>query len=135
MGHDYTTSKKIALKTISILGVITIVEVLFALTGKGYVIPGFHVPHWIMGLVMITMSLVKAYLIIYEFMHMKYEVPGLVKSVLLPIFLLVWAIIAFLYEGRDWHYRRALIENKNKEVKAEEASEVGLIYEIPNSEF
>ena len=37
---------------------------------------------------MIIMSIVKAYLIIFEFMHMKYEIPGLVKSVLLPTLLL-----------------------------------------------
>jgi len=46
---------------------------------------------------------------------MKYEVPGLVKSVLLPVFLLVWAVIAFAWEGSDWNKRRTLIKDKNKE--------------------
>ena len=92
MGHSYEKSKKIAFKTINILGVITIVEVLFALAGKGYIIEGVEVSTWIMALVMIVLSLTKAYLIVYEFMHMKYEVPALVKTVLsstrmsLPVF-------------------------------------------------
>ena len=38
MAHDYTGAKKIALKTIIILAVVTVVEVLVALTGKGYII-------------------------------------------------------------------------------------------------
>jgi cytochrome c oxidase subunit IV len=116
MAHiSYDESKRLATKTIIILAFITIGEVLFALMGKGYLIEGVHFPGWITGGVMIAMSIVKAYLIIYEFMHMKYEVPGLVKSVLLPTLLLVWAIIAFSYEGNDWQARRDLIKNKNLE--------------------
>ncbi|HRD09261.1 MAG: cytochrome C oxidase subunit IV family protein [Saprospiraceae bacterium] len=111
MGHSYTESKKIATKTISILAVITIAEVIFALTGKGYIINGFHMPHWLVGGVMIVMSVVKAYLIIYEFMHMKYEVPALVKTVLIPTLLLVWAIIAFTYEGSYWQNARSKTHN------------------------
>lgn len=115
MSHlTYEQSKGIATKTILILAVITVCEVLFALLGKGYIIEGFHLPHFLMGGVMIIMSVVKAYLIIYEFMHMKYEVPGLVKSVLLPTVLLVWAVIAFLYEGEYWNKSRASVKNDVK---------------------
>ncbi len=116
MGHmTHEQSVKSATKWIIVLAVITISEVLFALLGKGYIIEGLHFPVWIMALVMIVMSIVKAYLIVYEFMHMKYEVPGMVKSVLLPTLLLVWAVIAFFWEGADWNKRRTLIDNKNKE--------------------
>lgn len=135
MAHDYETSKKVAVKIISILAIITIVEVGFALLGKGYIFEGFHVSVWIMGGVMILFSAVKAYLIIYEFMHMKYEVPGLVKSVLLPMFLLVWGVIAFLYEGSDWNSRRQLINNKNSEEIANQPQTTGMIYEIKKSEI
>ena len=126
MGHDYNQSKKIANKTIGILAIITISEVLFALIGKGYIIDGVHFPHVLIAGVMILMSIVKAYLIVYEFMHMKYEVTGLVRSVLLPLFLLVWAIIAFLYEGKYWETSRAGINEKNSIVID---SPTGMIYE------
>ncbi len=112
MSHlTYDQSKTIATKTITILAVITVFEVLFALLGKGYLVEGFHIAHWITGGVMIILSIVKAYLIVYEFMHMKYEVPGLVKTVLLPTLLLVWAIIAFLAEGDYWNNSRARVKN------------------------
>jgi len=116
MGHmTHEESVKNATKWIIVLALITISEVIFALLGKGYIIDGVHFPVIVMALVMIIMSLVKAYLIVYEFMHMKYEVPGLVKSVLLPTLLLVWAVIAFFWEGADWNKRRSLIDYKNKE--------------------
>ncbi len=118
MGHlTYEESKSKALRIIIILGVITIVEVLFALLGKGYLISGVEFPISIMAIAMIVMSLVKAYFIVYEFMHMKYEVPGLVKSVLLPTLLLVWAIIAFFYEGNGWNKSRANLIKKYKGIE------------------
>ena len=111
---DYTGAKKIALKTIIILAVVTVVEVLVALTGKGYIIEGLHAPKLIMNTVMIGMSLYKAYLIVFEFMHMKYEAKGLMLSVMLPVCLLIWAIIAFLYEGDAWKGNRQTVQERSK---------------------
>jgi cytochrome c oxidase subunit IV len=118
MSHDYTGAKKIALKTIIILAVVTVIEVMIALTGKGYIIEGYHAPKVIMNTLMIGMSLYKAYLIVFEFMHMKYEARGLMLSVLLPVCLLIWAIIAFLYEGNAWKGNRVRVQELSKmEVK------------------
>jgi cytochrome c oxidase subunit IV len=114
MGHDYTGAKKIALKTIIILAVVTVVEVLIALTGKGYIVEGYHAPKLLMNSLMIAMSLYKAYLIVFEFMHMKYEAKGLMLSVLLPIGLLIWAVIAFLYEGDAWKNNRKVVLDRDK---------------------
>jgi cytochrome c oxidase subunit 4 len=121
MSHlTYDQSKQIANKTIVILAIITIFEVIMALLGKGYLIAGFTLPHVLIGGLMIILSIVKAYLIIYEFMHMKYEVPGLVKTVLLPTLLLVWAVIAFLAEGNYWNNSRIKVKNPvNIEASAE----------------
>ena len=126
MAQDYNKSKKIVLNTILLLGGITVAEVFFALLGKGYVIEGLHWPTWLMGILMIVLSMTKAVYIVFEFMHMKYELPGLAKTVLLPTCLLVWGVIAFLYEGNDWGDRRDLIENKDNE----KVEDVGLIYKF-----
>lgn len=140
MGHSYEKSKKIALSTILILAAITIFEVLFALTGKGHMFGGsLMMPGYIIALVMIVLSLTKAYLIVYEFMHMKYEVPGLVRSVLLPTLLLIWAIIAFFYEGNDWQKRRDLIIQKNNEKVQtrqydQKSEQTGMIKELKREE-
>jgi len=123
--HTYEESKGIALKTIKILGVVTVLEVIIALTGKGYLIPGWvpyesslggiPVGRTIMYLAMASLSIYKAILVIFEFMHMKYEVKGLMRSVLLPTALLIWAIIAFFMEGNYWKHSRASIQDKNME--------------------
>jgi cytochrome c oxidase subunit IV len=116
MAHlTYEESKSRAVKIITILGIITILEVVIALFAKGHINENISAPIWITVIVMITLSLYKAYLIVYEFMHMKYEVPDLVKTVLIPTVLLVWAVIAFFWEGNDWQRRRDLIQNKNAE--------------------
>jgi cytochrome c oxidase subunit IV len=128
MGHlTYEESKKSATKIIIILGIITIGEVLFALLGKGYLKEGIEFHPVLLGGVMIIMSIVKAYLIIFEFMHMKYEVPGLVKSVLLPTLLLVWGAVAFTWEGSYWNYSRDQIKTSNEESAKE--VKIGSIYD------
>jgi cytochrome c oxidase subunit IV len=113
MGHlSYDEGKKVVFKGLILLGVITLIEVFIALLGKGYIVEGFHLPVWLMYFSMISLSLYKAYFIVYEFMHMKYEAPGLVKSVLLPTLLLIWAVIAFFSEGRFWKRERAFVNDR-----------------------
>lgn len=124
---SYEEGKKVVYKGLVLLAVITVIEVLIALLGKGYIIEGFHLPWYIMYLAMISLSLYKAYFIIYEFMHMKYEVPGLVRTVLLPTVLLIWAIIAFFHEGNAWGEARSQIADKGSE-------QVEGIPAIPNKE-
>ena len=106
-------AKKLVFKGLILLGVITIVEVLIALLGNGHLIEGFTITKWIMYPLMIGMSLYKAYFIVYEFMHMRYEVKGLVYSVLLPTLLLVWAVIAFFNEGGNWKHNREVVKQRS----------------------
>jgi len=114
---SYEASKSIALKTILVLAGVTVLEVLIALIGKGYIggmdLTVSFIGAAIMGLVMIALSAYKAITIIFEFMHMKYEIKGMAMSVLLPTLLLVWAIIAFLYEGNWWNDLRQKINQRN----------------------
>lgn len=110
---DIAAAKKVVFKGLILLGVITLIEVLIALVGNGHIIEGFHLPKWLMYPAMIGLSAYKAYFIIFEFMHMRYEVSGLMRSVLLPTALLIWAVIAFLQEGNSWKERRAQVSNWN----------------------
>ncbi len=112
---DVEAGKKVVMKGMILLGVITLVEVFIALIGNGHIIEGFRLSKIIMYPLMIGLSLYKAYFIVYEFMHMKYEVPGLVKSVLLPTTLLIWAVTAFFSEGNYWKHNRKQIQDWNNE--------------------
>jgi cytochrome c oxidase subunit IV len=102
---------------LAILAVITLIEVGVSLFGKGHILEGMGDIKWVVyicALLIIVLSLYKAKFIIYEFMHMRYEVPGLVRSVLLPVLLLVWGIIAFFYEGNYWKVKRTKIQDRNE---------------------
>jgi cytochrome c oxidase subunit IV len=118
-GHQtYEEQKALVFKGLMILGAVTIVEVLIALLAKGHMIHGVDFKHgfghYVYMALMVGFSLYKAYFIIFYFMHMAYELRGLVLSVLLPTSLLVWAIIAFFQEGSSWGARRELIKEKNE---------------------
>ena len=119
MGHgNYEEAKKLVWKGCGVLGFITLIEVAVSLFQKGHIIPGMEQLSIVMygaAFIIAALSAYKAYYIIYKFMHMGHEVPGLRMSVLLPTGLLIWAVIAFFYEGTDWGDRRDLIDNKNNE--------------------
>lgn len=120
--HTYEDQKKLVFYGLKLLGIITVVEVLFALFAKGHIMPsvtfgkdgGFG--QVIYMLAMIGASMYKAYFIIFFFMHMAHEVRGLVLTVLMPTTLLIWAIIAFFQEGGQWGAAREQIKQKNEEV-------------------
>jgi cytochrome c oxidase subunit IV len=133
MGLSYEEGKKKVVYGLYLLGAVTLIEVFISLLGKGHIIPGleeYKVLLYIVGLLLIALSLYKAYFIIYEFMHMKYEVKGLALSVLLPTTLLIWAIIAFFQEGNSWKNRRELIKEKNEVPASSGNSQTGLIYDL-----
>jgi cytochrome c oxidase subunit IV len=106
---------KVVMGGLRLLAIITVAEVAIALLGNGHLIHGFHLAKWIMYPVMIALSLYKAYFIVYEFMHMKYEIKGLAMTVLLPMLLLTWGLIAFFQEGNSWKARREQIQEKNRQ--------------------
>ena len=49
--------------------------------------------------IFIALTVVKAFYIVSEFMHLKYEVKVLIWSILIPMIFVVWLIIALIYEG------------------------------------
>ena len=73
-----------------ILGIVTTIEFIMAFTmpRSGLLYAAF-----------IGLTIVKAFYIVSEFMHLKYEVKALIWSILLPSILAIWLIIAVLVEG------------------------------------
>ena len=79
------------------LSIITIAEVSF-----GLMIPGSGFPKALAAFIFLALTLVKAALIVRVFMHLGDEKKGFVVSVLIPLALFVWFIIAFLADGHFW---------------------------------
>lgn len=49
--------------------------------------------------IFIGMTIWKAFYIVSEFMHLKYERKVLIWSILIPMIFVVWLLIALIYEG------------------------------------
>ncbi|MEL6865636.1 MAG: cytochrome C oxidase subunit IV family protein [Bacteroidota bacterium] len=133
---SYEESIKDVYKGLLLLGAVTLVEVGISLFGKGHL--GYE-PGTILivavAVGLIVLSVYKAYFIIYEFMHMGYEVSGLRMSVLLPTALLIWALVAFFQEGNFWKKRREQIKEKNKIEKVETQEQGSLFYDKPHEVY
>jgi len=65
-------------------------------------------PKFLLNSLMILMSTAKAFFIVGEFMHLRYEVRALMLTICVPVLLLIWAVIAFLMEGTAWLQIRQL---------------------------
>ncbi|MFM1820938.1 MAG: hypothetical protein RLZZ402_1297 [Bacteroidota bacterium] len=45
------------------------------------------------------MTIVKAFYIVGEFMHLKHEVKSLIWMIMIPTIFVVWLLVALIYEG------------------------------------
>ena len=111
---SYEESVRGVWKGLALLAAVTVAEVLLSLLKAAEFAESIRILIYAASLLIIALSVYKAYFIIYEFMHMGYEVKGLAMSVLLPTFLLLWALIAFFNEGDAWRKEREKIEYKNE---------------------
>lgn len=73
--------------------------ILLILTAIEFVI-AFNMPnnHWRVA-IFSTMTIVKAFFIVGEFMHLKNEVKVLIWAVLFPVITIAWLLLALLLEG------------------------------------
>lgn len=85
------------LKIALYLAVVTFLEFLVA----------FTLDHgMVKTIIFVLMTIVKAYYIVSEFMHLGHEVKGLRWSIVYPMILVVWLLIALLVEGNYIHLER-----------------------------
>jgi cytochrome c oxidase subunit IV len=100
MSHEHVSNTKRIWTVFGILSVITIVEVIFgiikpeALHMNSFL--GLNLLNWLF----IILTIVKAYYIVYAFMHMEGEKSNLRNAVILPlIFLVIYLLFILLTEG------------------------------------
>lgn len=69
------------------LAIITGIEYIFAFTmSKGM----------LLNVIFVSLTLVKAFYIVSEFMHLGHEVKGLIYSIILPMMFIIWLIQALV---------------------------------------
>lgn len=105
---EHGGSTKRIWKTFWLLSVITIIEL-----GIGLAIYNIHKgehPNAFLVLVfkgvVCILTLAKAYYIVSIFMHLGDEVRNMIMTIVVPLMLFVWFIIAFLFDGSKWRELR-----------------------------
>ena len=80
----------------------------------------------------IILMLAKAYYIVAYFMHLKHEIKNLIMTIVVPLTLFIWFIIAFLGDGESYKNLRNTYDAHKKavstqkvEIKKETHSEEG----------
>ncbi|HAN65176.1 MAG TPA: hypothetical protein DCQ34_02310 [Chitinophagaceae bacterium] len=91
-------------KTFWILSIITIIELAIGLAiyniheGEN---PNANLVLFFKGMVCI-LTLAKAYYIVAIFMHLGDEIRNFIMTIVVPLLLFIWFIIAFLWDGDSW---------------------------------
>ncbi|MBO9153134.1 cytochrome C oxidase subunit IV family protein [Chitinophaga sp. GCM10012297] len=100
--NDRQAAIKSIWKTFWILLIVTMVEVGLAFLHLYTGFPG----KLLLNSIFIGLTIVKAFFIVAEFMHLGHEVRNLIMTILFPLLLFVWFIIAFLADGDSWKNMR-----------------------------
>ena len=111
--HAGGGTKEIVRVTV-ILTVLTIVELLLGFWMIGIPLESAGLRLAIKGVIVILM-LAKAFYIVAYFMHLKHEVKNLIMTIVVPLALFVWFIIAFLYDGNSFKNLRNTYDPYYKE--------------------
>ena len=109
-----------------ILSVLTLVELALGYWMYAAELEGF-LRGFIKGVIIILM-LAKAFYIVAYFMHLGHELKNLIMTIVVPLGLFFWFIIAFLYDGNSYktlrnRYDRFHYEETNKSYKAPQDKE------------
>jgi cytochrome c oxidase subunit IV len=99
--HEPASSTKRIWKVFWILLVITLVELGLGLSLYALDLPEGLRMHLIKG-VIIILSLAKAYYIVSYFMHLGDEIRNMVMTIVVPLMLFIWFILAFLGDGNSY---------------------------------
>lgn len=99
--HDINTTGEIPKpqtkaiwKTFFILVVLTAIEFLFAFTMEAGTLR---------NAIFIILTIFKAFYIVAEFMHLKHETKSLIWSIILPLALVIWLMVALIAEGSYYY--------------------------------
>lgn len=103
-----------------ILSVLTIIELILGFSMIGMA-EGF-LRHFIKGVIVILM-LAKAFYIVSYFMHLGHELRNMIMTIVVPLGLFVWFIIAFLYDGSSFRNLRNTYDPSYKERTTEKTNQ------------
>ena len=125
LAHEPSGSTKRIWKVFWILLVITMIELGLGLSLYALSLPEGLRMHLIKGTIII-LSLAKAYYIVSVFMHLGDEIRNMIMTIVVPLMLFIWFILAFIYDGNSYknlrnkydpYYKERTLEQKEKKTE------------------
>ena len=109
--HNSSNTTKHIWKVFWILLAITLFEVLWGMKIS------HQMPIWLNALFFLSLTLAKATYIVADFMHLRSEIKYLIRTIIVPLLLFIWFIIAFCWDGSSWRvlrkkYKQPAMEQK-----------------------
>lgn len=76
-----------------------------------------HMPIWLNALFFLSLTLVKATYIVADFMHLRTEIKYFIRTIIVPLLLFIWFVVAFCWDGQSWEalrtkYKKTMVEQK-----------------------
>jgi cytochrome c oxidase subunit IV len=102
--HEPAESTSRIWKTFWILLIITIIELALGLVMYLVAFPSW-VEVFLKGVIVI-LTLAKAFYIVSIFMHLGDEIRNMIMTIIVPLFLFIWFIAAFLWDGNEYRTSR-----------------------------
>ena len=103
-GHTYESHSKRIWQVFIILSVVTLVEVILGIIKPDFLMLTYFISLKLINWIFILLTIYKAYLITWAFMHMEDETKGLRRAVVWTgTFLIIYLIFILLTEG-DYVY-------------------------------
>jgi cytochrome c oxidase subunit IV len=125
---EHATGTKKIWRTFWLLSLLTIIELVLGLLiyniHKG-ANPNHTLVLMFKGMVCI-LTLAKAYYIVSIFMHLGDEVRNMIMTIVVPLCLFIWFIIAFLWDGTSWRNLRNT-NGRSREYKTEQVEKPAAI--------
>jgi cytochrome c oxidase subunit IV len=107
-----------------ILSVLTVVELMLGFWMMG--MPLESVLRLAVKGAIVILMIAKAFYIVAYFMHLKHELKNMIMTIVVPLALFIWFIIAFLYDGNSFRNLRNTYDPHFKEqstIKVEKKEE------------
>jgi cytochrome c oxidase subunit IV len=119
--HAHPDNSKAIWRTLGILTLITVAELIVGM----FIAPDMikktpSLKLWFNSFYLIC-TLAKAFYIVAEFMHLRHELKNLIMTIVFPLLLFVWFIIAFLWEGDSYKNLRDRYNPKSPQYNTKEA--------------
>lgn len=100
--HAHPNNTRAIWRTLGILTVITLAELVVGM----FIAPHYHEKKIMFNIFYLIATLAKAFYIVAEFMHLRHEIKTMIMTIVFPLTLFIWFIIAFLWDGDSYQNLR-----------------------------